>query len=62
MTVLERAREIDPRNNAVCLQLVIAYRRQGKSDLSAAMLVKLNQLNEDEGKRNPNRRRLRMAQ
>lgn len=62
VTVLEPAREIDPRNNAVYLQLVIAYRRQGKPDLATAMLAKLNQLNQDDGKLKPNRRRLRMVQ
>jgi tetratricopeptide (TPR) repeat protein len=59
--LLEQARQIDPKGSTVYLNLVIAYRRAGKPDLAATALAQLNQLNEDQGKRHPNRQRLRMT-
>ena len=59
---LEQARAIDPKNTAVYLQLVIAYQRKGKPELAAAMRAELNRLNEEEGKKTPNRLRLRIAE
>ncbi len=58
---LEQARTINSKNTAVYLQLVIAYRRKGKPELASAMLANLNQLNEEEGKKTPDRHRLRIV-
>ncbi len=57
---LEEARTLDSKSTAAYLQLVMAYRRAGKPDSAMAALARLNQLNEDESKRQPNRQRLRI--
>lgn len=45
---LEKARTLDPKNQAACSQLAIAYRRQGKPELAKQMLSSLKELNEQE--------------
>jgi len=45
---LEKARALDPKNQAACSQLAIAYRRQGKPELAKQMLGSLKELNEQE--------------
>jgi tetratricopeptide (TPR) repeat protein len=44
--LLEKARGLDPEDKAVYSQLAVAYRRQGKAELSAATLATLAKLNE----------------
>jgi tetratricopeptide (TPR) repeat protein len=45
---LEKARALDPKNQAAYSQLAIAYRRQGKPDSAKQMLSSLKELNEQE--------------
>ncbi len=44
--LLEKARTLDPEDKSVYSQLAVAYRRQGKTDLSASALTTLAKLNE----------------
>lgn len=55
---LERARALDPKEEAVYAQLAIAYRRQGKPDLAKEMLTLLTALNEQERSQSRGRARL----
>ena len=45
---LEKARALDPKNQAAYSQLAIAYRRQGKTKLAKQMLDSLRAINEEE--------------
>jgi Flp pilus assembly protein TadD len=44
--LLEKARTLDPEDKSVYSQLAVAYRRQGRADLSASALTTLAKLNE----------------
>ena len=46
--LLEKARSLDPKDQAAYSQLASAYRRQGKPELAAAMLSTLTKLNEED--------------
>ena len=58
--LLERARSLDPKDKAACSQLAIAYRRQGKPEMAAAMLSTLTKLN-DEDRVKESRGRVRLV-
>lgn len=58
--LLEQARSLDPKDKAACSQLAIAYRRQGKPELAAAMLSALTKLN-DEDRVKETRSRIRLV-
>jgi Flp pilus assembly protein TadD len=47
VALLEKARFLDPADNAACSQLAIAYRRQGHPEKAAPLLATLAKLNED---------------
>ena len=44
---LETARSLDPKDNAACSQLALAYRRQGHPEKAAPLFAALAKLNED---------------
>jgi len=46
--LLEKARSLDPNDNAACSQLAVAYRRQGKLDKAKELFASLAKLNEEE--------------
>lgn len=48
ISLLERARSLDPDDNAACSQLAIAYRRQGKIDKAKEVFAALAKLNEEQ--------------
>ena len=60
VALLERARSLDPSDNAACSQLAVAYRRQGKLDKAKEAFAALAKLNEEQ-RRKATTGRVRLA-
>lgn len=58
---LERARALDPKDKTAYSQLAVVYRRTGKPELASAMLITLNQLNEED-RQQDHRQRLQVVE